>query len=470
MLTVKNPLLPEGEYSADPELHKFGDTYWVYYTRKGTDGLDAYYSKDMLNWNKASDIVDLSTFPYATHAFWAPAVTEYKGKYYIAFTCNCIFQDTKPGVGGMSFGVSDSPAGPFVNVRKDKLPMIDRYIHGAQPIDGQFFLDDDGTHYFYFGTGEHCVVGILNDNVDGFIPFDKDAEITDDNLFKEITPPCDHERNKFYEATFVIKRNGIYYLMYSVDGWDTYRYSVCYATSDNPLGPFTFRKKILETDPTFANGPGHHSCLYLEEYDQWVICYHRRNMGDIQDARMACIDKMDFDETGEIKRVRMTTSWSTDGTEIPIPPDLSLNLGLSDGARYFASSSDDFYTAEKAFDGYIGFDSRWAIANNAEGEQYLGVDFGKEVTFNRIVLNFQYMGDWDGIDGEFELQISKDGNNWKTLTPLREFTAEESQFEYGLSAITENFALPITAKAVRAYFPSSRQWLSIYEFEIYNVQ
>lgn len=468
MLTVKNPLLPQGEYSADPELHKFGDTYWVYYTRKDTNGLDAYCSKDMLNWTKVPDIVDMRTFPYAKNAFWAPAVTEYKGKYYIAFTCNCLFQNDPPKSGGMSFGVSDNPGGPFVNVREDNCPMIDFYVHGAQPIDGQFFLDDDGTHYFYFGTGEHCVVGILNENIDGFVPFDGGENMSDDHLFKEITPTYTHKRNQFYEGTFVIKRNGMYYLMYSVDGWDTHRYSVCYATSDNPLGPFVYKKKILETDPTFANGPGHHSCLYLEDYDQWVICYHRRNMGDHYEARMACVDKMDFDENGEIKDVFMTSVWSTDGSTTPTPPDLSLNLALKDGATYFASTYEDYFPPKNAFDGKIGFDSRWAIAYEADGEQYLGVNFGKETTFNRIVLDFQYMGDFNGINGEYELQISKDGNLWETLTPLRSFSKEESEFKFDLSIITEKFDTPVTAQAVRVYFPTSRMWLSIYEFEVYN--
>lgn len=32
----------------------------------------------MFNWAKMPDIVELMPFPYATHAFWAPAVTEYK--------------------------------------------------------------------------------------------------------------------------------------------------------------------------------------------------------------------------------------------------------------------------------------------------------------------------------------------------------------------------------------------------------
>lgn len=255
--------------------------------------------------------------------------------------------------------------------------------------------------------------------------------------------------------------------MYSVDGWDTHRYSVCYATSKSPLGPFVIQKKILETDPTFANGPGHHSCLYLEDYKQWVICYHRRNMGDYYDTRMACIDRMDFDENGEIKRVRMTSSWNTDGESYPPARDISGNLALSEKATCFASSHDRFYPPECAFDGIIGFDSRWAVGDGGEDNQYLGVDFNEPTTFSKVVMAFQYMGDLNGIDGEFELQVSSDGESWETLKPLRRFTEKESEFLYDLSIITEEFD-PVTAREVRVFFPHGRMWISLYEFEVYN--
>lgn len=467
MLTVNNPVFKKGDFSADPELHKFGDTYWIYYTRGDTNGLDAQYSKDLLHWTKVENILDMSTFTWATHAFWAPTVMEYRGKYYIAFAASCIFQDTPPGRGGMGFGVSDSPAGPFVNVREDNLPMIDHYIHGAQPIDGQFFIDDDGTRFFYFGTGTHCIISILNENIDGFIPLDGSDVYNDDTLFREITPYTPNKRMEFYEGTFVIKHNGLYYLMYSVDGWDTHRYSVCYATSESPFGPFTIQKKILETDPMFANGPGHHSCLYLEDYKQWVICYHRRNMGDYFDTRMACIDKMDFDENGEIKRVRMTSCWTTDGEAYPPERDNKRNLALSEKATYFASSHDEFFTPECAFDGIIGFDSRWAVGESETDNQYLGVNFNEPTEFRKVVMAFQYMGGMGGIDGEFELQMLNNDGEWVTLTPLRKFTEEESSFKFDLSFVTEEFS-PVTANGVRVFFPHGRLWLSIYELEVYN--
>ena len=42
----------------------------------------------------------------------------------------------------------------------------------------------------------------------------------------------------YVEAPYVIKRNGIYYLLYSSGALHDGTYSVHYAMSDNPLGPF----------------------------------------------------------------------------------------------------------------------------------------------------------------------------------------------------------------------------------------
>lgn len=454
-LSVGNPLFPRG---ADPELHRFGETYWIYCTENPSN-LNAYYSQDLLTWNKVENILDLSTFPWAERCFWAPGVTEYKGKYYIAFAANAIFQDAAPGTGGMGFGVSESPAGPFVNVRKDRLPMIDHYVHGAQPIDGQFFTDDDGTEYFYFGTGEHCNVSRLNEDFTGFLPiFDGEG---DDAFFKEITPASSHERMQFYEGTFVIKRNGIYYLMYSTDGWDFYKYSVVYATSDSPFGPFVEQKKILETDFSVANGPGHHSCLYLPERDLWLICYHRRTPGTAKDTRQPAIDVMTFDEAGAINEVRMTDRWRWEAGLVTVEPgrEVEVDLTRKDGATPICSDADPFFPAKRAFDGRLTYDRRWAQRQPADGA-YLGVDFGEPTTFDTVELFFEY------VDGKAVLQVSDDGVTWQEIASLGHLTGGHEDFVSDWFRVAEEMSEPVTARMLRVWFPEAMPWLSVYQMKV----
>src|SRR5581483_10149584 len=50
----------------------------------------------------------------------------------------------------------------------------------------------------------------------------------------------DHQR-RFFEASWMHKHNGRYYFSYSTG--DTHL--ICYATADNPYGPFTYRGVIL---------------------------------------------------------------------------------------------------------------------------------------------------------------------------------------------------------------------------------
>jgi len=63
----------------------------------------------------------------------------------------------------------------------------------------------------------------------------------------------------------------------------------------------------LEQDLEIATGAGHHSVIHKPESDDWYIVYHRRPLDNKhRDHRVTCIDKMEFDENGFIKPVKMT--------------------------------------------------------------------------------------------------------------------------------------------------------------------
>jgi beta-xylosidase len=102
-------------------------------------------------------------------------------------------------------------------------------------------------------------------------------------------------------------RNNKYYLMWSEGGWTGPNYSVAYAVSDSPFGPFKRIGKILQQDPAVATGAGHHSVINIPGTDEYYIVYHRRPLGDTDgNHRHTCIDRMYFDENGLIKPVKIT--------------------------------------------------------------------------------------------------------------------------------------------------------------------
>ena len=76
---------------------------------------------------------------------------------------------------------------------------------------------------------------------------------------------------------------------------------------DSPFGPFKRIGKILEQDAEVATGAGHHSVIKLSGKDSYYIIYHRRPLGLNQaNERVVCIDKLEFDEEGYIKPVKIT--------------------------------------------------------------------------------------------------------------------------------------------------------------------
>ncbi len=70
---------------------------------------------------------------------------------------------------------------------------------------------------------------------------------------------------RFFEAAWVHRYNGKYYLSYSTG--DTH--FLVYAVGDSPYGPFTYRGRILEPVLGWTT---HHSIV--EHQGQWYLFYH----------------------------------------------------------------------------------------------------------------------------------------------------------------------------------------------------
>lgn len=299
-----NPVL-QGKY-ADPEGIIFGNEYWIFPTYSDVYEkqvfLDAFSSKDLITWKKHERVIDTSIVKWAHKAMWAPSVIEKEKKYYLFFSANDLQRpggpmwdekDKSSHTGGIGIAVADSPGGPY----KDYLgkPLIGEFHNNAQPIDQFAFRDVNGEHYLIYGGWGHCNIAKLNNDFTGFTPFD------DGTTFKEITP------ENYVEGPFMFFRNGKYYFMWSEGGWGGPDYSVAYAITDKPIGPFKRIGKVLQQDREIATGAGHHSIIKIPDEDTWYVVYHRRPIGETaRDYRVVCIDKMYFDEQGFIKPIKMT--------------------------------------------------------------------------------------------------------------------------------------------------------------------
>ncbi|MEU0411845.1 family 43 glycosylhydrolase [Streptomyces griseorubiginosus] len=278
-----SPVLPG--LNADPDVHYLNGEYWIYPTTDGFQGwggtrFKAYSSKDLVHWKDHGVVLDLGPdVSWADRYAWAPAIAERDGKFYFYF---CAEQQ-------IGVAVADSPAGPFKDALGKPLVAKGGALKG-QMIDPAVFTDDDGTSYLYWGNGHGYVVP-LNDDMTSYDP----AKIQD------ITP------DNFREGSFVIKRNGMYYFMWSEDDTRSENYHVAYATGPSPLGPWTKKGTILSKRPEYGIlATGHHSVVQVPGTDDWYLVYHRfalngpgRPGGDGM-HRETTIDRMEFAADGSI--------------------------------------------------------------------------------------------------------------------------------------------------------------------------
>jgi beta-xylosidase len=296
--TSGNPIFP-GWY-ADPEAAIFNKQYWIYPTYSASYDqqvyLDAFSSPDLITWTKHAHILDTARVKWAHRALWAPAIVAKGGKYYLFFGAND-YHPEKPNepAGGIGVAVADNPAGPF----KDYLghPLVGTIENEAQPIDQFVFKDVDGKYYLIYGGWQHCNIARLKDDFTGFLP------MADGTVFKSITP------QNYVEGPLMFRRQGKYYFMWSEGGWTGPDYSVAYAVSDSPFGPFQRVGKILAQDPKVGTGAGHHSVINVPGTDKWYIVYHRHPLGDNDgNHRVVCMEEMHFDAKGLIEPVKLTTT------------------------------------------------------------------------------------------------------------------------------------------------------------------
>lgn len=282
-----NPFV-DGWY-ADPDVAVYDGRYWVYPTSSRPydqqTALDAFSSDDLVHWTKHPNILTTANVSWARRAVWAPAPVARNGKFYLFFGANDIQSDDE--LGGIGVAVADRPEGPYADAIG--APLIDRFVNGAQPIDQDVFVDDDGQAYLFYGGWGHANVVRLS--------ADLTSTVGD---FQEITPA------NYTEGSQVFKRNGKYYLMWSEGGWTGPDYSVSYAMADSVLGPYTEMGKVLTQDPAVAKGSGHNAVLNVPGTDIWYIVYHRRPLSETDaNHRQLAYDRMTFAPDGTINPVTM---------------------------------------------------------------------------------------------------------------------------------------------------------------------
>lgn len=241
---------------ADPYVMLYNNTYYAYGTggTKAGEGFACFSSDDLKNWKHEGQALSAAD-SYGTWGFWAPEVyyIESKKKFYM-------FYSTEEHI---CVATSDSPTGPF---RQE----VKQPIWEEKSIDTSLFIDDDGTPYLYF-------VRFTGGNVIWVAQMTEDlAQIKTETLAQciQAEAPWELLQANVAEGPSLLKKNGVYYLIYSANHYQNKGYGVGYATSRSPMGPWVKYNKnpLLQGDAGLV-GTGHGAPFQCKD-GNWKYIFH----------------------------------------------------------------------------------------------------------------------------------------------------------------------------------------------------
>lgn len=316
LVTVGNPYLPLWEHIPDGEPYVFEDPdnpgeYRVYVYGSHDSMITGYCGRELVVWSASVD--NLNEWRYdgeilrvlnnangeplssegLSDVLYAPDVTEKiepdGTKMYYLFP-----NDMEYGRRSL-IAKSPRPDGPFevCNWSKENPSWTD----GILEFDPAVFVDDDGRVYGYWGF-ECSYAAELDPNT--MCTLKEGTEIVKDMISSSKSDGV----FRFFEASSIRKIEDKYIFVYSrvthegEFGLPSTNYTLAYAYSDAPLGPWTYggtiidgrAREIDEAGNVIASGTvaGNTHGGICEINDQWYVFYHRQT-GTDEYARQAMV-------------------------------------------------------------------------------------------------------------------------------------------------------------------------------------
>lgn len=340
-----NPFLPLWTYIPDGEPYVFEDPdhpgeYRVYVYGSHDSMKTEYCGREQLLWS--APLNDLNNWRYDGIIFeskldangkwlnpngigdilYAPDIEEVIGengkKTYYFYPNNQSY-----GRNGM-IAKADRPDGPFVVCNWN--PDIPTEVIGDLGFDPAVFVDDDGRVYGYWGFEESWGAEL---NPKTMATIQKGTQPVKDM----ISSLKQDGEFRFFEASSMRKIKDKYVFIYSrwtgdgEFGFPGSNYTLAYAYSDSPLGPFTYGGTLIDARardidekgiPILTATPGgntHGSILEIN--GQWYVFYHRQ-IGTDAYARQAMVATIDVNVAeGPGGRVEITEGeYTSEGFEV----------------------------------------------------------------------------------------------------------------------------------------------------------
>ncbi len=413
-MTIKyNPLLPDTV--ADPAVVEFDGVFYLYGTTDIGTGLGAsgppvvWKSDDFINWSFQGTI-----FPdvdWSVAKFWAPGrvirrLENGKYKYYLYFSASEVAsadpKARKPDPEQTFVAIADSPEGPFVTANgPNQFSGPGKATPVLPTIDGDPFVDEDGTAYI--GWRYHQIAKLNPDwlSIDSTTSFQI---------------PSKHG-NAYSEGSWIFKRKGIYYYLYTLSAHANYKYAYV-MSKESALGPYLWPEEdiIATTDHQKGIwGPGHGCVFQPKGLDKAIFVYLEYGEGGT--TRQVHADWLEFNPDGTIRPINL--SWEgiqplkADQYRISRIPLTGVATASSvRPSKIVAGESDRIklsrpvdYLPENALDGWNK--TRWWAADDDPSPWWqLELSETKDIDYCELAFNFPTFGH------AYLLEKSVDGERW----------------------------------------------------------
>lgn len=396
---AQNPICPPGLNIADPTTRVWKDGKLYLYGSRD-ESLNYYGSydhwvlstSDLLNWeftpNAFASKGPFDQVPFNDDMLYAPDCMYKNGMYYLYFC--------QPG-GLEGVATSTSPTGPFTNPKE-------LYLKKKNQIDPAVFIDDDGQAYYTWGQFQ-AKIAKLKPNM---------TEIDTTSIVENVITEKEHF---FHEGNYMVKRNGIYYMVYADMSRKGMPTCIGYATSKSPMGPYKYGGVIIDNDGCDPNNWNNHGSI-VEFKGQWYVFYHRTTHG-VVNARKACIEPIYFNEDGSINEVEMTSQ----GAGKPL--DAFSTIEAERACLLHGQVRIESYIWDRTNPLNPDNNNQLGQIKNNDRAVYKYVDFGDGATLvqmrvapgskpGKIIIRMD--NSWEAPVGTLDVPGGGDGQTWELLT------------------------------------------------------
>lgn len=296
--------------------------------------------------------------------------------------------------------------------------------------DPALFRDDDGSMYFYWGSGNdpksNYIKGVEVDPRTGFknkgpvrelffiYPDEHGWERFGENNLDTLTRP-------YVEGSWMTKHDGKYYLQYAAPGTEWNIYADGVYVSDQPLGPFKYQpyNPFSFKPGGYIRGAGHGSTMQDNYGNWWHVATMQISVKNKFERRIGLFPA-GFDNDGELY---CNTAFG-DYPQRVVPGKADHLKGIFTGwmllsykKAAIASSSDSDHPVNLAFDEDIK--TYWAAKSGDKGE-FLQVDLGGIRTVHALQVNFadhhaDFYGKQLNIYQQYQVMESTDGITWRMM-------------------------------------------------------